>query len=186
MEGFNTVLGLNTTTPGGSGNNSQSAAQIAVSTTYSELKALRDAGQLVPSAWYRITDYECTTSQADTMSAGHQFDIIVLALDESHLSEEAYAAHHGTAAAAEENNEQNEQNNQNVQPAEPGEEAVAGEGGRTRSVDYFANNKLEAWKLKYCSTTTLTASPGHQTGKTPIGSNSKEKEAWNVQYVQQS
>ncbi len=147
MEGFNTVLGLNTTTPGGSGNNSQSAAQIAVSTTYSELKALRDAGQLVPGAWYRITDYECTTSQADTMSAGHQFDIIVLALDESHLSEEAYAAHHGKAAAAEENEEQN---NQNVQPAEPGEEDVEGEGGRTRSVDYFANNKLDAWKLKYC------------------------------------
>lgn len=137
---------------GGSGSNT--AAKTAVSTTYSELKALRDSGKLVPGAWYRITDYECTTSQADTMSAGHQFDIIVLARDESHLSEEAYAAHHGTAAAAEENNEQNEQNeqnNQNVHHAEQaGEEAVAGEGGRARSVDYFANNKLEAWKLKYC------------------------------------
>ena len=126
---------------------SSTAAKTAVSTTYSELKALRDSGQLVPGAWYRITDYECTTSQADTMSAGNQFDIIVLALDESHLSEDAFAAHHGTAAAAEENEEQN---NQNVQPAEPGEEDVEGEGGRARSVDYFANNKLEAWKLKYC------------------------------------
>ena len=126
---------------------SSTAAKTAVSTTYSELKALRDSGQLVPGAWYRITDYECTTSQADTMSAGNQFDIIVLALDESHLSEDAFAAHHGTAAAAEENEEQN---NQNVQPAEPGEVDVEGEGGRARSVDYFANNKLEAWKLKYC------------------------------------
>ncbi len=102
-------------------NNSGNAAAIAVSKTYSELKALRDAGQLVPGAWYRITDYECTTYQEDTMSAGHQFDIIVRAIDGSHLSEEAYATHHETSSA--------------VQTDEP---------------DYFANNKLEAWKLMYC------------------------------------
>ena len=150
MGGFNTRrFGMDTETVPNN-NQSREAAEIAVSTTYDALKTLRDNGELVPGTWYRITDYECTTSQADTMSAQHQFDIIVLALDESHLSEEAYAAHHGTAAAAEENNEQNEQNNQNVQPAEPGEEEVEGEGGRARSVDYFAKNRLDAWKLKYC------------------------------------
>lgn len=138
---------------GGSGSNT--AAKTAVSTTYSELKALRDSGQLVPGAWYRITDYECTTSQADTMSAGHQFDIIVLALDESHLSEEAYAAHHGESATGQEvkpNNPSEQNEDPSAQTDVPGE---IGEGGGkgtkgARSVDYFANNKLDAWKLKYC------------------------------------
>ena len=63
-------------------------------TTYAELKNLRDHAQLVPGQQYRITDYECTTSQPDTRSAGHQFDIIVTAIDESHLSEDAKAARH--------------------------------------------------------------------------------------------
>lgn len=68
--------------------------QTAVSITYSELKTLRDGGELITGTLYRITDYECTTVQANTQSAGHQFDIIVRADDESHLNENAYAAHH--------------------------------------------------------------------------------------------
>jgi len=66
----------------------------AVSITYSELKALRDAGNLVPGRQYRITDYHCTTTQADTMSADHQFDIIVVADTNSVLNENARACLH--------------------------------------------------------------------------------------------
>lgn len=65
-----------------------------VETTYSELKSLRDEGKLIPGALYRITDYQCTTAQENTRSAGHQFDIIVQALSESVLSEDAKAIHH--------------------------------------------------------------------------------------------
>ena len=62
--------------------------------TYSDLKALRDGAKLTPSRLYRITDYTCTTSQANTRSAGHQFDIIVTADDESTLNEVARAIKH--------------------------------------------------------------------------------------------
>lgn len=61
---------------------------------YTDLVSLRDAGQLKPGMFYRITDYVTTTTQENTQSAGHQFDIIVLALSESKLSEQAYAAIH--------------------------------------------------------------------------------------------
>ena len=66
----------------------------AVETTWSALKALRDGGTLVPGRWYRITDYTCTTTQANTQSAGHVFDILVLATSASTLSEEARAIQH--------------------------------------------------------------------------------------------
>lgn len=59
--------------------------------TYSELKAKKDAGQLVPGMQYRIIDYETTTLQSGTISAGHNFDIIVAALNENTLSENASA-----------------------------------------------------------------------------------------------
>ena len=65
-----------------------------VETTWQELKDKRDAGNLTPGALYRITDYQCTTTQENTKSAGHQFDVIVLALDGSTLSEEAWAMPH--------------------------------------------------------------------------------------------
>ena len=67
---------------------------LLVEKTYAELVALRNNAQLVPGQWYRITDYTCTTATANTRSAGHVFDIIVLALDESHLSENAHALQH--------------------------------------------------------------------------------------------
>ena len=59
--------------------------------SYSELVTLRNNGQLIPGQQYRIIDYITTTTQENTKSAGHQFDIIVTALDESTLSEEAQA-----------------------------------------------------------------------------------------------
>ena len=69
-------------------------ANIATHITYTELKSLRDAGKLVSGQQYRITDYTCTTTQSNTKSAGHPFDIIVTADDESTLNEEARAVKH--------------------------------------------------------------------------------------------
>jgi hypothetical protein len=62
-----------------------------ISVTYNELKTLRDNSQLILGQQYRITDYVTTTSQADTQSAGHPFDVIVTADDESTLNEVARA-----------------------------------------------------------------------------------------------
>lgn len=57
--------------------------------TYAELKELRDNKELIPGMNYRITDYVTTTSQSDTQSAGHPFDITVTALSIATLSENA-------------------------------------------------------------------------------------------------
>jgi hypothetical protein len=62
--------------------------------TYNELKALRDSGDLVEGCFYHITDYQCTTSQNESKSAGHQFDIIVQAVSKNELSENAHAIKH--------------------------------------------------------------------------------------------
>lgn len=62
--------------------------------TYAELTSLKNGSHLIPNQYYRITDYVTTTSQAGTQSAGHQFDIIVLALSNNKLSEDAYADKH--------------------------------------------------------------------------------------------
>ena len=66
----------------------------AVSVTYEQLVALRDSGKLVAGQMYRITDYVTTTAAANTQSAGHAFDLIVTALSESVLSEEADTIQH--------------------------------------------------------------------------------------------
>ena len=58
---------------------------------YADLVRLRDNGELVAGSFYRITDYITTTAQENTQSAVHPFDIIVLALSENTLAEEAYA-----------------------------------------------------------------------------------------------
>lgn len=65
-----------------------------VSTTWAALKALRDNAGLVPGTLYRITDYVTTTVQAGTRSAGHPFDLIVLATAADTLSEDAKAIQH--------------------------------------------------------------------------------------------
>lgn len=62
--------------------------------TYQELVSLRNSSRLLPGIFYRITDYMTTTVQASTRSAGHQFDVVVLALSENTLSERAYAVLH--------------------------------------------------------------------------------------------
>ena len=67
---------------------------MSKSITWSELKTLRDGGQLIPGMQYRITDYDFTTTEEDTDSAHLSFDIIVIADSESTLNENARAAHH--------------------------------------------------------------------------------------------
>lgn len=61
---------------------------------WQELKDKRDNGELIPGSLYRITDYQCTTTQENTRSAGHQFDIVLLALSENKLAEEGWAMMH--------------------------------------------------------------------------------------------
>lgn len=65
-----------------------------VEVTHAELKAMRDGGKLTAGSLYRITDYNCTTTQENTQSAGHQFDIVLLALSENKLAEEGWAMMH--------------------------------------------------------------------------------------------
>ena len=64
------------------------------SITWDELKTLRDSSKLIPGHQYRITDYQCTTTQENTQSAGHQFDIIVTADSTNKLNEKARACLH--------------------------------------------------------------------------------------------
>ena len=66
-----------------------------VSLTYAELKELRDNSKLKPSQYYRITDFVTTVANdPEARSAGHPFDIIILASDEDELQEECYAIQH--------------------------------------------------------------------------------------------
>ena len=62
--------------------------------TYAELVALRGSSSLVAGMQYRITDYACTTTQENTQSAGHPFDVIVTADSENTLNEKARAIQH--------------------------------------------------------------------------------------------
>ena len=62
--------------------------------TYSDLVTARNNNNLKPGTWYRITDYVTTTTQADTQSANHPFDVIVFATSTNTLSEEARAIQH--------------------------------------------------------------------------------------------
>ncbi len=62
--------------------------------THAELVQLRDEARLIPGQWYRIVDYVTTTMQNDTQSAGHPFDILVMASKPDTLLETAFAAVH--------------------------------------------------------------------------------------------
>lgn len=73
-----------------------------VETTWAELVALRDGSKLVPGRLYRITDYVTTlpekvndfTGEVMERSAGHAYDLVVVALSGSVLSENALAMLH--------------------------------------------------------------------------------------------
>lgn len=61
--------------------------------TYETLVSLRNSSQLVPGKRYRLVDYECTTTQPNTQTANHRFDIILTAETPNALNEVAYACH---------------------------------------------------------------------------------------------
>ena len=66
-----------------------------VNLTYNELKELRDNSNLKPSQYYRITDFVTTVANdPEARSAGHPFDIIVMASEKNKLQEECYAIKH--------------------------------------------------------------------------------------------
>ena len=66
-----------------------------VNITYNELKNLRDNSKLKPSQYYRIIDFVTTVANdPEAQSAGHPFDIIVMASDKNKLQEECYAIQH--------------------------------------------------------------------------------------------
>ena len=75
-------------------NNSKKSFGNMTNITYAELKILRDNSQLVEGQYYRITDFVTTVDQEDAKSAGHRFDIIVLATSSNTLNENALAAKH--------------------------------------------------------------------------------------------
>ena len=72
----------------------ESSVAKMVSITYSELKSLKVSSRLKAGQFYRITDYVTTTTQEDTQSAGHAFDVIVIATDVDTLNENAKAIKH--------------------------------------------------------------------------------------------
>ena len=68
--------------------------QNVIPILYSNLNSLVESAQLLPGALYRIIDYKTLAIGSKIETENHQFDIIVRAEDESHLSENAMAAHH--------------------------------------------------------------------------------------------
>ena len=72
------------------------AVRQQVDVTYAELAELRDNAKLIAGRLYRITDYVTKVYSASGFerSAEHPFDIIVRALSENTLAEEAYVAPH--------------------------------------------------------------------------------------------
>ena len=65
-----------------------------INITYANLVKLRNNSKLIAGMQYRITDYVTTTTQENTKSAGHQFDVIVTADNENTLNEVARACLH--------------------------------------------------------------------------------------------
>lgn len=66
-----------------------------IEVTYAELKALRNAGKLIPGAKYRMTDYLSTFPvSSGYKTAGHRFDLILTATAPNALSEDARACAH--------------------------------------------------------------------------------------------
>lgn len=148
-----------------------------VEVTHAELKAMRDGGKLTAGALYRITDYNCTTTQENTRSAGHQFDIVLLALSENKLAEEGWAMMHNNIYDVVFNDGtiekcyvyEYEQGQYNIVRTDnllgldvadegrfDGEQFNAGDSGYNDLIsegltyNYFQNSNLSAWKVWYC------------------------------------
>lgn len=72
--------------------------QQFIETTVSELRDMRDNGELTPGCKYRITDYECKVEGAMSSiyakSEKNKYDIVVEAINEHTLSQDAKAMNH--------------------------------------------------------------------------------------------
>lgn len=64
-----------------------------IEATYDELVSWADSGKLIPGQKYRMIDYETIVEGDDIRSAGHHFDLIVTALNETTLDKKCSAAH---------------------------------------------------------------------------------------------
>lgn len=71
-----------------------SVTELMLNKTYSEMVSLVENSELIPGMKYRITDYVTTTSAFDTSSNQKQFDIIVTAVSNNTLNEDAFVMHH--------------------------------------------------------------------------------------------
>lgn len=67
------------------------SASLYEEITYSSLLTKVGNSQLVKGKMYRITDYETTTTQQNTYSAGHPFDLVVTAISTNELDHRASA-----------------------------------------------------------------------------------------------
>lgn len=65
-----------------------------ISTTYSELKSLKESNQLVVGQKYRITDFVSVFDETGITSANHPFDLVIEAISENLFSETACAIIH--------------------------------------------------------------------------------------------
>jgi hypothetical protein len=112
---------------------------------YNDLVNLRDSSKLTPGKQYRIIDYVTTTSQEETASAGHKFDIIVTALSRNTISEDAKAIQSHYMSGVIYNSTPTVKFNTRYYNYKPEIYTIYNVG-----VEYFNNSKLEAWELKYC------------------------------------
>lgn len=103
--------------------------ELAANTSWSELTAMVDNSELVPGMKYRIIDYVTRVNQEDCSSAEHPFDIIVTAVSENTLDENATAAIH-----------------------DGDDYFLAHEFGVPDYSQYMTYKRanVEAWQLKYC------------------------------------
>ena len=76
----------------------ESSVAPLVSVEWLELQNKCSNRLLIPGQQYRITDYVATTTQEDTQTANHRFDIIVRADATDKLNENAYATMHEKVA----------------------------------------------------------------------------------------
>ena len=104
--------------------NSSDITEHLLKVTWQELVDLKAQSLLQPGVFYRITDYEFTSTDPEIINAGHRFDIIVLALSEDILSEDARAIQHEFTEEEKEIYSEEEQH-------------------------YFDKSNLSAWRLKY-------------------------------------
>lgn len=120
-----------------------------VSILHDDLVTMASRNQLIPGLQYRITDYVCLTNEKDDeiSSASHEFDIIVTADSTNKLNEVARAIRSDYD--------------------EEFPDAVTDSNGNTTA--YFANSKLEAWKIWYCIDNDTDRFPWARVGNDIIG-----------------